>query len=271
MDDKPLLSIPLSVPGFARLFAWVAMAVAALQLINGLAALVLLRLVDADITARLRATLQGLDSPVAPGWLLLRYTQGIVHLPELALAQVALALLTVLAGIGLLRGRRWSQLYFVAWLALIAIASGAWLVWHVAERIAAAPATAGWVEALTDGTRVYADMLLVERSALEPTMVLIVTLWVLALVASPQALVRTVPDASGYRASHPRLARAVVCAVLGLLLPVAGALALGFGLAAYLRLLDEDADRRRTVALCALVAGSIELARDVYLASRWLA
>ena len=271
MDDKPVLCSPLSVRGFARLFAWVVMAVAAVQLMNGLAALVLLRLVDDDMAARLRRGLEDLDSAVAPGWLLLRYTHAIAHLPELALAQVALALLTLLAAIGLLRGRRWSQLYFVAWLALIAIASGAWLVWHVAERLAAGPATASWGEALTAGTRVYGDMLLVEGSAVQPTMVLVVTLWSLTLVASPHALVGTVPDVSGYRPSRPRVAPAVVCAAVGLLLPVAGALALGFGLAAYLRLLDERADRRRTVALCALLAGSLELARDVYLASRWLA
>jgi hypothetical protein len=191
MDDRPLssISVPLSVPRLVRLFAWVVIVVAALQLFNGVVGYVLLRLVNAGGSSPLRNALRGFDTGATPHWALARHPQVMAHLPELALAQVALALLTLLAAIGLLRGRRWSQLYFVAWLALIVAASGAWLAWHVAERAGAQPASAGWVDVASAWACAYADML-VDGSAVRPTVVLVVTLLILAVIASPQALSR---------------------------------------------------------------------------------
>ncbi len=262
MGDS-VTAIDLTARRLVQAFAIVVLLAALYQLLSSVLTISMLFLFEPDFDlGRLGSALPTIEGPFAGAldWLK-------AHLLQVVVAYLGLVLATLLASIGLLRRKRWAQIYFIAWLLIASAAPAAWLWWGGSARFGVTPVAGGLSEQLGTALRVYSAMLY-DGSAVAPTVAIMVCLLLIALLQSPAALIDE-QGASSLSPFDPRRApvtKAFVLSAIGIVVPLIGAAGLIYGFIAWIRLQNEVAAGRRTTAIFAILLGMLEIARDGYLA-----
>jgi hypothetical protein len=264
-DPHSLFAIELSVPRLVRIFAVVVLLWSLWMFVSTAGALVILLALSGrpefqEMTARI---------PLPDGALAPLTVWGRAHMVQLSGVGVALHLTTLLAAIGLLRRRRWARSFFVLLLALVAGLAAAAIGWLVFSRLVGPTGT--WKEAAEAMLLAYPTVLQ-EHVGIVATAVLVTSLLLIALLQSPDALVDPRGEQTTTALGRPApVGKALTLAVVALVIPLVGFVALVLAFIAWIRLQNEG--RGRGWVVVAMLLAALSISRDVALAralvERW--
>jgi len=258
-DDRgSLFAIELSVPRLVRIFAVVVLIWSLWTFVSAAGALVMLLALSGrpelqEITARV---------PLPHGALAPLFVWGRAHMVQLSGVGVALHLTTLLAAIGLLRRRRWARSFFIVLLALVAVLAAAAIGWLVFSQLIGPTGT--WKEAAEAVLLAYSAVLQA-HVGIVATAVLMTSLLLIALLQSPDALLDPRGAQTMRALGRPApVGKALTLAVVALVIPLVGFVALVLAFIAWIRLQNEG--RGRGWVVVAMLLAALSIVRDVALA-----
>ena len=261
-DDRSPLTVELTVALLVKLLAAVALVLSLGQLLTATIAFVAIGLLLPE--GELERSLSTIPDPgtrafgIGP-WIF-RY------LREYVAISTALALANVGASLGLLARRRWARNYFVLWACCIA-ATAAFVIYLLyAQNFAAAPPMPPDAAAQALAIAERGISLLADGTAVLPLLVIVASLFVIALLSSAGAVAP--PEFPSRRPlldpTRAPVKSAVAFAVAGLLVPWCGLVGVVLGFVVWVGAQNDERSSRRKAAVVAMLLGAFGCARDAW-------